>query len=95
MRFNEMSVDTNAFGNVAGKMRRRCEELRRLSEAMTRNLVRVNAQFTSPNFIRAQEVIGGIQRDLSNALSSLDNLKRFFDELEYCINDYQNNKFRG
>ena len=95
MKSNDMSVDTSAFNSISGKIRKKCEDLTRLSEAMSRNLMRVNEQFTSVNFYNARDVINGIQADLSRAIECMDNLKRFFDELEYCTREYANNAFRG
>ncbi len=95
MKSNDMSVDTAAFNSISGKIRRRCEELSRLSDAMSRNLVRVNEQFTSVNFYNARDVISGIQSDLAHAIDVMDNMKRFFNELEYCTRDYAASAFKG
>lgn len=87
---NDICVDISAFSRMEGEIRKRCEVLERLSAAMNRNFSRVGAEFDGPNFRRAQQIVGDMQKRFSQALYKIDSLKSYFNRLEGCASEYLN-----
>lgn len=91
----DINVDKNALPQAASKIRNKIEDLSQAATRMNRNILKASRDFTSVNFARASECIGGMQDKLTRAREDLDKLINYLNELKACAEKYLNSKWRG
>lgn len=83
-------VSPAVFSAQAQSLKNRVRRLEQAAAAIRSNLVRCNREFDDVNFREAEKIVGGVQRRLTDAERTIEELVKFLSRLEKEAEEYLN-----
>lgn len=93
MTENDISIDLGVISGAVRKLSEKARVLEKLAAAMKHNLSVAAKDFSSANFERAAEVVGRMEKNISETVYKMEKVKNYLNNLEDCAEEYLYAKF--
>ncbi len=95
MKFNDMALKPDALSSSRRKLDRSLNEIEMLANQLKSNMQMVSRDFTSQNFLQAEEVVRRVIGKIRDAQEKLQKGRVFLNNVEEIAEMYMKCKYYG